>query len=110
MCDKKSIFNKINQVSLLANEIRFKLVLALFNSDMRVGSQKIGSNSHTFTELSSIVNVEGPDLNYHISILKSSNLIEKDKKVYHITDTGKNVLKMFGVNSTMVRAEIKKLQ
>lgn len=107
---KKPIFDKINQVSVLANKIRLKILLALFNSDV-FKVKKLGS-SHSFRELSNIVGVDGSDLHYHLSIMVSSDLIEKigkSKGIYHITGDGKSILKMFGVDSKLVNKEGKKI-
>lgn len=108
---ENQIFDKINQVSVLANGVRLKILLALFNSDV-FKFKKLGVNSHSFSELSNIVGVGGSDLSYHLDIMTSSNLInkfEKKKGFYHITEEGKDILKMFGVDSELVNEEGKKI-
>jgi len=100
------IFEKINQISVLANLVRFKILLALFNSEVEIKGKKLGSHSHTFSEIQQIVDVKGPDLNYHLGIMKNSDLIEKDKKmkgVYHASKKGIKTLELFGVNKELVK-------
>ena len=103
----ENIFTEINQVSLLKEEIRFKLVLALFNSEVSVKGLKIGSASHSFNELKEITGASSStDLSYHLKLLVSSDLIEKDKNkrgIYHITSDGKNILKKFGISKKLVQ-------
>jgi len=106
------IFEKVNQISVLANSIRFKILLALFNSDVKIDNTKIGTHSHSFGDLQKIVNIKKPDLGYHLNIMNSSNLIEKDKKIkgiYHISKEGKEILKKFGVSRKLVREEVRKI-
>jgi len=100
------IFEKISQVSVIANKIRFKILLALFNSDnFRIGSEKLGVNSHNSNELTKIVSIPANDLDYHLKILIKSNLVEKlkdNRGYYHITENGGKILKEFGITQKLV--------
>jgi len=99
----KTIIDKIAQISLLANEIRFKIVLALFNSDI---IKKLGKHSCSFDELKNIVDTKSPDLSYHLELLMKGDLIEKVEDVrgyYHISDDGKSILEMFDVTPELVK-------
>ena len=105
------IFGRINQIAVLANELRLKIVLTLFNSEFKIGNHKIGSNSHTVEELKSIIEPQ-EELKYHLDLLIHSNLIEKDKKIdelFHITHQCKEVLKQFGVSDKLVEDATKQL-
>lgn len=107
------VFDKINQIAVLANETRFKILLALFNSDaFRINGKKLGSHSHSLTELKEIINIPSNDLIYHLNLMSESTLVEKNKNqkgFYHITVDGKKILRKFGVTSKLVKEEGRKL-
>jgi RIO-like serine/threonine protein kinase len=99
-------FEKVNQVSVLANRIRFKVLLALFSSNVKINNTKVGTSSYSFDELQKIVEVPKNDLGYHLDVMVTTRLVEKDKKlrgVYHITSEGKDILKMFGLSEKEVK-------
>jgi DNA-binding transcriptional ArsR family regulator len=106
----EQIFKEINQISIINNPIRFRILLALFNSELSVNGMKVVSHSHTFTELNSLISVSGEDLDYHLKILKSGDLVEKDEKYYHISKQGKNILNKFKINEQLVKKLGKELR
>lgn len=106
------IFDRISQISVLSDETRFKILLALFNSDIKINRVKIGLHSHSFEELENIVDINSTDLRYHLRMLTEAKLAEhvkEHKEYYHITKNGKRVLEMFGVNSCLVKEMGKKI-
>ena len=105
------IFERINQIAILANALRLKIVLTLFNSEFKIGNHKIGSNSHTIEELKNIIEPQ-EELKYHLDLLVYSNLIENDKKnneLFHITNQCKEVLKQFGVSNKLIEDATKQI-
>jgi hypothetical protein len=109
-----NIFDSINQISVLANEVRFRIALVLFNSDnIFINNNKLGSHSCSAPELESIVKISPTDLQYHLGVMIKSNLIEKvpdNRGYYHITEDCKEILKMFGVNSKLIKEAEKELK
>lgn len=96
----------------MSNKVRFKILLALFNSNFTVNNKRLGLHSHSFSELRNIIGVKAPDLEYHLKILSDVRLVEKSSKprgYYHITKDGKGILKMFGVNPELVRSASKNM-
>lgn len=109
----EKIFDKINQISVLSSEIRFKILVTLFNSDIIINNKKLGIHSCSFGQLKEVVGVKGPDLDYHLDIMVKSKLAEKLKEhkgYYHITPEGKNILRMFGINSKLVKKLAKRIK
>ena len=104
------IFEKINQIAILSNEYRLKILLALFNSEFEVNGKRVGSHSHTIEEIKNIVG--GQEVSYHLQLLENSNLVEKDSKIddlFHITEQGKKALKEFGISDKIVENAAKQI-
>ncbi len=114
MSDKDiTIFDKINQVAILANDVRLKIMIALFNSEfVKFNNIKLGTNSHTSEELQQIFNINTEELHFHLDLLSNMSLIMEDKemkKCYHITDNGKKIMEEFGLNKKIVQEETSKI-
>jgi DNA-binding transcriptional ArsR family regulator len=108
-----TIFDKISQISVLSNPIRFRILLDLFNSNIVVNRQKMGLHSRSLNELEEIIGISPSDLHYHLSILSDAKLVQKmeeHKGYYHITHEGKDILRMFGINVKLIKGLIEEMK
>ena len=107
MAKNSNLFGKINSVALLSNKVRLKILLALFNSEVfSLNKKKLGTHSHTKSQLKKIVEIERDALDYHLNLLIDTHLVDRDKKYdeyFHITEDGKQVLKEFGATKKLIQ-------
>ena len=104
MPGNSNVVEKLNEIAVLLNETRLKILIALYNSErFKIDNKKIGSNSHSLSELETIIQLSNKSLEPHLKFLVDSKYVVIDKnKSYHITDMGKKILNEAGISDQLV--------
>jgi DNA-binding HxlR family transcriptional regulator len=103
----QEIVQKMRNLQIVSNRIRFLILVALYNSQVF----KYG-HSQTFSELKDVLDVSNSDLGYHINLLLKSRLVIKKEvcssgdvkhTYYNLSKEGKRLLNLFGLTEKRIK-------